>query len=167
MTTPPGASWADFATWGDFEGEAPALAAAVLARLTATLHSILGTLRADGAPRLAGLEVHFGEGELWLAMMPDSRKADDLRRDPRFALHSAPDVEMVDGDAKVGGRAVLVTDADTIARFAARLPMELPTSGMALFRTELTDASLARVEDDFMVIDVWHPGEPLRQVRRQ
>jgi hypothetical protein len=154
-------------SWADFEGEAADLAAAVHARLTATLHSILGTLRADGAPRLTGLEVHFGEGELWLAMMPDSRKADDLRRDPRFALHSGPDVELVDGDAKVGGRAMLVTDEDVIARFVDRLPMELPVSGMALFRAELTDASLARVEDEFMVIDLWHPGEPRRQVRRQ
>ena len=154
-------------TWADFEREAPDLAATVHRRLTATLHSILGTLRADGAPRLTGLEVHFGEGELWLAMMPDSRKADDLRRDPRFALHSAPDVELVDGDAKLGGRAVPVTDEDTIARFVDRLPMELPSSGMALFRAELTDASLARVEDGFMVIDVWHPGDPIRQVRRQ
>ncbi len=154
-------------TWADFEREAPDLAAAVHRRLTATLHSILGTLRADGAPRLTGLEVHFGEGELWLAMMPDSRKADDLRRDPRFALHSAPDVELLDGDAKLGGRAVLVTDDETIARFVDRLPMELPASGLALFRAELTEASRARVEDDFMVIDVWHPGEPIRQVRRQ
>jgi Pyridoxamine 5'-phosphate oxidase len=154
-------------SWSDFEAEAPDLAAAVHARLTATLHSILGTLRADGAPRLTGIEVHFGEGELWLAMMPDSRKADDLRRDSRFALHSAPDVELVDGDAKVGGRAVLVTDDDTIARFVDRLPMDLPPSGMALFRAELGNASLARVEDDFMVIDTWHPGAPLRQVRRQ
>jgi hypothetical protein len=154
-------------TWTDFEQEAPVLAAAVHARLTATLHSILGTLRSDGAPRLTGLEVHFGEGELWLAMMPDSRKADDLRRDPRFALHSAPDVELVDGDAKVGGRAVLVTDDATIARFVDRLPMDLPESGMALFRAELTDASLARVEDGFMVIDIWHPGAPPRRVRRK
>jgi hypothetical protein len=154
-------------TWADFEREAPDLAAAVHRRLTATLHSILGTLRADGAPRLTGLEVHFGEGQLWLAMMPDSRKADDLRRDPRFALHSAPDVELLDGDAKVGGRAELVTEGDVIARFVDRLPMELPSSGMALFRAELTDASLARIEDDFMVIDVWHPGEPVRHVRRQ
>ena len=154
-------------TWTAFEREAPALAGAVHARLTATLHCILGTLRADGSPRLTGLEVHFGEGELWLAMMPDSRKADDLRRDPRFALHSAPDVELVDGDAKVGGRAVLVTDGDTIARFVARLPMELPASGMALFRGELTDGSLARVEDGFMVIDSWRSGQAPRQVRRQ
>jgi hypothetical protein len=153
--------------WADFEDEAPVLATAVHSRLTATLHSILGTLRADGAPRLTGLEVHFGEGELWLAMMPDSRKADDLRRDPRFALHSAPDVELVEGDAKVGGRAVAVTDEPTIARFVERLPMDLPESGMALFRAELADASLARVEDDEMVIDVWHPGQRPHQVRRK
>jgi len=155
------------ASWADFEREAPELAVAVHRRLTATLHSILGTLRADGAPRLTGLEVHFGEGELWLAMMPDSRKADDLRRDPRFAIHSAPDVELVDGDAKVSGRALLVTDEATIARFVARLPMELPESGMSLFRTELTDASLARVDDGFMVIDIWQPGAPPRQIRRR
>ena len=154
-------------TWADFEREAPELAGAVHRRLTATLPSILGTLRADGAPRLTGLEVHFGEGELWLAMMPDSRKADDLRRDPRFALHSAPDVELVDGDAKVSGRAVLVTDEDSVARFVARLPQALPESGMALFRAELTDGSLARVDDGFMVIDIWRPGEPPRRIRRQ
>jgi hypothetical protein len=153
-------------TWADFEQEAPTLATAVHARLTATLHSILGTLRADGAPRLTGLEVHFGEGELWLAMMPDSRKADDLRRDPRFALHSAPDVELTEGDAKVGGRAGLVTDEPTIDRFVERLPMDLPESGMSLFRAELTDASLARVEGDLMVIDIWRPGSAPRQVRR-
>lgn len=166
MAAPP-AKLPAVTTWADFEREAPALAAAVHGRLTATLHCILGTLRSDGAPRLTGLEVHFGEGELWLAMMPDSRKADDLRRDPRFALHSAPDVELVAGDAKVGGRAVLVTDRTTIERFVERLPMELPASGMALFRAELTDASLARVEDGWMVIDVWHPGQPVRQVRRK
>ncbi len=130
-------------TWADFEREAPDLSAAVHGRLTAARHSILATLRRDGAPRLSGLEVHFGEGDLWLAMMADSRKADDLRRDPRFALHSAPDVPLVEGDAKVAGRAVPVTDEDTIARFVDRLPMELPSSGMALFRAELTGASLA------------------------
>ena len=35
---------------------------------------------------------------------------------------------------------------------------------MALFRADLTEASLARVEDDWMVIDIWHPGEAPRQV---
>ncbi len=153
--------------WHRFEQEAPDLAHAVEARLLASRHSILGTLRGDGAPRLTGLEAHFGDGELWLAMMPDSRKADDLRRDPRFSLHSAPDVDLVDGDAKLGGTAVLVTDDGTIARFVERLPMDLPPSGMALFRADVTGASVARVEDDFMVIDAWKPGHVPWQVRRQ
>jgi hypothetical protein len=154
-------------SWQEFEQEAPELATAVHARLTATLHAVLGTLRADGAPRLTGLEAPIRDGELWLAMMPDSRKADDLRRDPRFSLHSAPDVSMVDGDAKVGGRAVLVEDEPTRRRFAGALPQEPPEGGFTLFRADLTDASLARVEGDFMVIDLWHPGAPPRQVRRQ
>jgi hypothetical protein len=155
------------ATWSDFEREAPELARAVQARLLASRHSILGTLRADGAPRLTGLEVHLGDGELWLAMMPDSRKADDLRRDPRFSLHSAPDVSMIDGDAKVNGRAVLAEDDETRARFGATLPQPPPSSGFALFRADLTDASLARVDGDHMVIDSWRDGEAPRQVRRQ
>jgi len=155
------------ASWDEFRRQAPDLADAVSARLTATLHSILGTVRADGSPRLTGLEVHFGEGELWLAMMPDSRKADDLRRDPRFSIHSAPDVSMVDGDAKVSGLAHTVDDEPTRARFAAALEQELPPSGMGLFRADLTDASLARVDGDDMVIDIWRDGEPVRQVRRQ
>ena len=137
------------------------------ARLTATLHTILGTVRADGAPRLTGLEVHFGEGELWLAMMPDSRKADDLRRDPRFSLHSAPDVSMVDGDAKVSGRARRRRRPGDDRPVRGDAAQDLPSSGMALFRADLTDASLARVEGDFMVIDIWHDGEAPRQVRRQ
>jgi len=111
--------------------------------------------------------VHFGDGELWLAMMPNSRKADDLRRDPRFSVHSAPDVSMVDGDAKVSGVARLVDDDATRDRFAATLPQAPPSSGFALFRADLTDASLARVEGDSMVIDIWRDGESPTRVLRQ
>lgn len=159
------------ATWSEFEVQAPDLARVVQARLTATLHCILGTLRADGSPRLTGLEAHFSEhaggGELWLAMMPDSRKANDLRRDARFALHSAPDVSMVEGDAKVNGHALLVDDTETRDQFTATLPQAPPSSGFALFRAELTDAALARVDGDHMVIDSWRDGTGVRQVERQ
>ena len=155
------------ASWNGFEHQAPDLSGAVRRQFTATLHCILGTLRADGSPRLTGLEAHFGESELWLAMMPGSRKADDLRRDPRFSLHSAPDVPMVEGDAKVNGLAIPVDDDETRARFAATLAQPPPSSGFALFRADLTDASLVRVDGDHMVIDSWRDGEPPRQVRRQ
>jgi Pyridoxamine 5'-phosphate oxidase len=155
------------ATWRAFEEQAPDLAAAIEARFGAALHAVLATLRADGSPRLTGLETRIGDGELWLAMMPDSRKADDLRRDPRFALHSAPDVSMRDGDAKVNGHATAVTDPAAVARFVGALPQAPPPSGVGLFRADLTDASLARVEGDWMVIDSWRAGGAPRRVRRQ
>ena len=66
------------ATWKEFEEQAPELAAAIGARFGAVLHAVLATLRVDGSPRLTGLKTRLGDGELWLAMMPDSRKADDL-----------------------------------------------------------------------------------------
>ena len=68
-------------SWNEVERAAPQLAAVVQARFDAYRHKILGTLRADGSPRLSGIETTFKDGELWLGMMPDSRKAQDLRRD--------------------------------------------------------------------------------------
>jgi len=155
------------ASWQGFEEQAPDLAHAIQARFAAHRHALLATLRRDGSPRLSGLETSFRDGELWLAMMPDARKAADLRRDARFSLHSAPDVEMVDGDAKVNGRVVEVTDPATIAGFTGELSQAPPPSGVGLFRADLTDASLTRVEGEWLVIDSWRDGEPPRRQRRQ
>jgi hypothetical protein len=155
------------ASWSEFATQAPDLAAVIEGRFGAHIHSVLATLRHDGSPRLSGLETHFSEGALWLAMTPDARKAADLRRDPRFALHSAPEAELVDGDAKVNGRVVEVTDEATIVRFMGALPQPPPPSGVGLFRADITDASLTRVQGDELVIDFWRDGEPPRQTRRQ
>jgi hypothetical protein len=156
------------ASWAELERIAPELAAALQGRFAAHKHAMLATLRRDGSPRISGIETTFRDGELWLAMMPDSWKAADLRRDPRFALHAAPiDLDLVDGDAKVGGLAVEVADAESLARFTSELDQELPPSGVGLFRADLADASLTRVEGDWLVIDSWREGEPPRQRRRQ
>ena len=74
---------------------------------------------------------------------------------------------MVDGDAKVSGRAIAVEDDETRNRFAAALPQPPPSSGYALFRADLTDASLARVDGVHMVVDSWRDGAGIHQVRRQ
>jgi len=90
------------ASWEDVRAEAPELAEAVQARFAAHRHAVLGTLRRDGGPRLSGTETTFKDGELWLGSMDPARKVDDLRRDPRLALHSATaDPELVGGDAKI------------------------------------------------------------------
>ena len=67
-------------SWQDLERAAPELAAALEGRFAAHKHALLATLRRDGSPRISGIETSFRNGELWLAMMPDSRKAADLRR---------------------------------------------------------------------------------------
>src|SRR5256885_12059847 len=78
------------ADWAAFRTAEPDLAKTVEERFGAFTHHVLATLRKDGSPRTTGLEVRFLHGELWLGMMPDSFKALDLRRDPRFALQANP-----------------------------------------------------------------------------
>ena len=95
--------------WRDVEQQAPELAARAREFLAATQHKTLATLRRDGSPRISGIEADFRDGELWLGCMWQSLKALDLRRDPRFALHSGSvDPPAWRGDAKVAGRAVEV-----------------------------------------------------------
>lgn len=156
------------ATWAQFEAEAPPLAGLVQRAFDAHKHKVLATLRRDGAPRLTGIEVTIALGEVWLGMMPHSMKARDLQRDSRFALHSAPlDVELSDGDAKLGGRASEVSDAGSLEAFWRVLGHENVPMEAVVFRCDLLEASLVTVEGDELVIDSWCPGEPPRQVRRK
>ena len=50
-------------------------------------HKTIATLRADGSPRISGIECEFTDGELRFGSMTGARKGADLKRDPRFALH--------------------------------------------------------------------------------
>lgn len=72
--------------------------------------------------------------------MPGARKAADLLRDPRVAVHSASaDPSVWTGDAKLAGRAVHVTDPDTIARFTGSLDQGPPPGEFQLFRIDVTE----------------------------
>src|SRR4051795_10226840 len=93
------------ASFADVETEEPAFAARVRAAFDAHGHKFLATLRADGSPRISGIETRFLSGELWLAGMPRSVKFADMRGDPRIALHSGSDEpDTFSADAKVSGR---------------------------------------------------------------
>lgn len=155
-------------SWADFEAAAPGMAETVRKRFGDYTHHVLATLRADGSPRLTGLEANFRDGELWLGMMPNSRKALDLRRDPRFALHAnpGPGAEMEGGDARVSGRAVEVTDPAVLARFAGASPEGEVPEVFHLFRADLTEVVRTYLDVPDICMDVWHPGHPARTVRR-
>ncbi|GCD45136.1 pyridoxamine 5'-phosphate oxidase family protein [Streptomyces paromomycinus] len=156
---------AEGADWAGFLAAQPELAGQVEARFAAYRHHVLGTLRADGSPRLSGIEADIRSGELWLGMMANSRKALDLRRDPRFALHAnpGPGTDMAGGDVRVAGRAVEVTDPAVLARY---VDAAKPPEPFHLFRAELTEVVRTYVEDPHIVLEAWRPGGPLRVIRR-
>ena len=162
------------ATWNEVTNAAPELAAAVQGRFDAHIHKTLATLRADGSPRISGVEASFRDGEVWLGMMPDSRKAGDLQRDPRFALHSATvDPKMADGDAKLAGRAIEITDQGTIGWFAGQEGEEkgeAPPEPFHLFRVDVEEIVLTTLggdPPDHLVIETWRERRGVSRVERR
>ena len=168
------ATLTSMSTWDDVMTAAPDLATRVRERFEQTGLALLATLRRDGAPRISGIETYFGDGQLWLGMMPQSLKAKDLRRDGRFALHAATaDKEMSDGDAKIAGVAIEVTDAGERAAFARGFaeatgydPSE--TGDFHLFRLDVTEVVFLSIapEGDAMLIERWSPDRGVETVRR-
>jgi hypothetical protein len=149
------------ATWSEFERDEPAFAARVRALFEVGKHKTIATLRADGSPRISGIEVEFEDGQLSFGSMPGARKGADLVRDPRFALHSPSVDPPVDdpsgwtGEAKVAGRAVLVGE------------LEGETAGQ-LFRADLDEVVVTKLTDagDRLLIEVWRPGGAVQRIER-
>jgi Pyridoxamine 5'-phosphate oxidase len=150
------------AAWKDVEQAEPELAARVRQLFDAGRHKTIATLRADGAPRISGIECEFADGQLRFGSMPGARKGADLRRDPRFALHS-PTFHPVEGkeadwpgEAKIAGRAVLagpITDG--------------PDGD--LFLADISEIVITRLnpEATLMVIESWAPHRGRRIAERE
>jgi hypothetical protein len=145
-------------SWSEFEAAAPELAAAVRERLDAHKHKTIATIRRDGSPRISGTETEISDGELWIGSMWQARKARDLQRDPRFALHSGsdePDVWV--GDAKLAGLAEEITDREVKGEPSHR------------FRLDLREVSTVGLDDErqHLVITVWTPDGGVRTTKRK
>ena len=151
--------------WTDVEEQVPELAAGARAFFDARTHKTIATVRADGSPRISGTECLFVDGDLWFGSMPQARKALDLLRDPRFALHcGSADPPAWEGDAKVAGRAEEVTDP---ARIAAVLT-DPPEGPLHLFRAEVTELVVVTLapKRTHLVIESWHQGRGLTHAER-
>ena len=147
--------------WREFERAQPDFAQRVRELFDAHRHKTIATVRADGSPRISGIEVVFDGGELTFGSMPDARKGADLRRDPRFALHS-PTVDPVEGseaswpgEAKIAGRAI-----------AAGAVTDGPDGD--LFRADITEVVHTHLDEKatVLVVEWWTPGHGLRRVER-
>jgi hypothetical protein len=148
--------------WRDVEQAAPAFAERVRALFDAHRHKTIATLRADGSPRISGIEVAFEDGELVFGSMPNARKGADLHRDPRFALHSAT-VDPVEGseaqwpgEAKISGRAI------------AAGPIPEGPDG-ELFHADIAEVVHTHLDDEatMLVVEWWMPAHGLRRLERE
>ncbi len=155
--------------WATFENEASDLARFARERLEAHKHHLLATLRADGGPRISGTEVTIGNGELWIGGMLGSRKFQDLRRDPRLALHSASeDPPAFSGDVRITGRANFVDDAAGRHPYLALFAAGEAPSEFELIKVRIEEVMSVAVapSGDRLVYEIWRPGEPVRRKER-
>ena len=166
-------------SWNDFDQAEPELAARARAIIASTTNCVLATIRADGSPRISGIDPFFRDGELWIGSMPDSRKGADLARDPRIALHGIPwESRKVkegaddpgDGDVKLTGRARLLGDDEASARilaeYFAELGVDQPEGGGDLYTIDLTSVVVVSVDADQLVVDRWSATDGRKVVRR-
>jgi len=154
------------AAWQAIEDAEPAFAARVRQLLDAGRHKTIATLRADGSPRISGIECEFADGELRFGSMTGARKGADLERDPRFALHG-PTFHPVEGqerdwpgEAKIAGRAVPASRANPDDAG------EQPDGEM--FVADITEVVITGLDAEAtkLVVESWTPQRGLRRVER-
>jgi Pyridoxamine 5'-phosphate oxidase len=150
-------------SWSEIEKAEPEFAGKVRSLFDARKHKTIATLRADGSPRISGIEAEFADGELTFGSMPGARKGADLHRDPRFALHG-PTVDPPDdeptrwpGEAKIAGRAVFAKELDG----AEGPPGEL-------FRADIDQVVFTGLNatGSALVVETWTPQRGMHRVER-
>jgi hypothetical protein len=156
--------------WKDIEAAVPEFAQRVRALFDAHRHKTIATLRADGSPRISGIETVFEDGELVFGSMPHARKGADLRRDPRFALHSAT-VDPIEGaeaqwpgEAKIAGRAAA---SQATGEDKDEATDEATDEGDR-FVADITEVVHTHLDDKatMLVVEWWTPEHGLRKVER-
>lgn len=154
--------------WEEFAAACPELAGLAHDRLARDQLVLLGTLRRDGWPRISPCEVDFAAGHLLVGMMWRSRKALDLRRDPRLAVHSVTtNKEGTDGDVKLYGRAVEITEAPLRAAFRAAIEARINWAPdepeYHLFALDVERAAYVVFADGKLQTLAWDPARGLRR----
>lgn len=153
-------------SWSEFAAAAPALAERVQERFDAHKHKTIATIRRDGSPRISGIEAEFADGELWIGSMWKAVKALDLRRDPRFALHSGTEEpENWRGEAKIAGVAEEILDRDKVRERNGEAGANGPSH---LFRLDINEVSIVGLDEHKtkLVIEVWTRDRGVRTITR-
>ena len=146
--------------WRDVELGAPEIARQGMARLNAARLALLGTLRRDGSPRISPVEPVLAGGQLLIGAMAWSAKAGDLRRDPRYVLHSVvtgPDSG--EGELKLYGTAA-ETGQDLRTAAAGAWWLAWAPDKAAVFTLHIGQAVFVGwdIERGLMTVHRWSPA---------
>jgi hypothetical protein len=151
--------------WGELEAAAPAIAERGKACLDRVGLALLGTLRADGWPRIGPVEPHVVGGQLLIGVIARSLKARDLARDPRCTLQSVvshPDSG--EPELKLYCSAAATSGAPPGAWWTRR-----PAGEAHVFELRIAQAALVEwdVERSEMTVTSWSPSGNLRTATRR
>ena len=151
-------------TWAAFRQEAPELAELGEERFGHTGLALVGTSRKDGSPRISPCEPYIIDGDLYLGMMWQSKKALDLVRDPRCVVHSTVSDKLgTEGEFKAYGLAVDVPEPERRQSYCTTLQEQIgwsPEGDFHLFALDLTAVGYCRFGDGTQVVRRWRPGGP-------
>jgi hypothetical protein len=151
--------------WDEFAEACPEIASVAEERFRKDELVTLGTLRADGSPRISPCEIDFAVGHLFLGMMWRSRKALDLLRDPRIVVHSLQaEREPTVGDIKLYGRASEILRPELRKAFRsailARIDWAPDEPDYHLFSLDVREAGYISFSD--RVVTTWDASRGLR-----
>lgn len=158
-------------TFAELADRAPAISASITERFVAARIGLLGTVRADGSPRVSPIEVALFEGGLFVGMMPGSHKRRDVARDARVCLLTpVSDHTDIGGEGKLFGVLEQVGDperAERILRHHAAGGEFDPESiaGSPMFEMLISGAAWQRVIDDAWTASSWNETDGLRERR--
>jgi hypothetical protein len=153
--------------WQEFEAGAPEMAGFAREQFEKSRAAIIGTLRRDGSPRISMIEPAIVDGELYLGMMWQSRKALDLLRDARLAIHNAICSSTgEEGELSLRGRAIEIRDPELRRRYveavSERVAWQEPR--FHLFSVDIESAALIKYEGgEEQSVKVWPQGVEFRR----
>jgi hypothetical protein len=157
---------ASMTSWKAIEQAEPEFAGRVRRMFDGGRHKTIATLRADGSPRVSGIECEFTDDDLRFGSMTGARKGADLNRDARFALHGPtvhPEVGKEGewpGEAKIAGRAISAGPVTT--------EEASEQADGEVFIADITEVVITRLnaEATRLVVESWTPERGLRRVER-
>jgi len=159
--------------WSEFKSAAPDLAETAEKLFDRAGAILIGSLRRDGSPRISPVEHLLAGTELYLGMMPESFKAQDLLRDPRCTIHNIiSDKNAVEDEFKLHGIAKNVQDAAERQLYCDELKKKIGWSpeGMPfhLFAVDIKTAALFQTADDQMarVVKRWRASGQIETFRQ-